>query len=100
VFGLSDANQLVAFAQSKHLGRLAFWSATRDHQCSGATKTYTDNYCSSVLQANWAFSRAFSAYNGGPGAARDTIARTLSVKGRPASHRRQRHRQARRRSLR
>jgi hypothetical protein len=62
VFGLGDASQLVSFAQSKHLGRWALWSATRDQECSGGAKTYAGPTCSSVVQANWAFSHAFVAY--------------------------------------
>jgi hypothetical protein len=64
VFGLSDASQLVSFAQSKHVGRLAFWSATRDQQCPGGAKTYSDPTCSSIIQSSWAFSRAFAPYVG------------------------------------
>jgi chitinase len=64
VFTLSDASKLVSFAQSKNLGRLAFWSATRDRECPGGAQTYSGPSCSSIVQSDWAFSRAFSAYTG------------------------------------
>jgi hypothetical protein len=39
------------------------WSATRDKQCSGGAKPSADASCSSVVQAPFAFSKAFAAYN-------------------------------------
>ena len=33
VFGLDDAQQLVAFAQQHQIGRLSMWSANRDKSC-------------------------------------------------------------------
>jgi hypothetical protein len=61
VFKVEDATQLVAFAKSKGLGRLSMWSATRDKQCPGGAKNYADATCSSILQADSAFSKAFAA---------------------------------------
>ncbi|MFI5798925.1 cellulose binding domain-containing protein [Streptomyces sp. NPDC051677] len=61
VFKVEDASQLVAFAKSKGLGRLSMWSATRDKQCPGGAKNYADATCSSILQADSAFSKAFAA---------------------------------------
>ncbi|MEV5382112.1 cellulose binding domain-containing protein [Streptomyces sp. NPDC052721] len=62
VFKVDDATQLVNFAQSKGLGWLSMWSATRDKQCAGGTKPTADATCSSVAQDPFAFSRAFGAY--------------------------------------
>lgn len=62
IFQVDDATQLVAFAKSKGLGGLSMWSATRDKQCPGGTKPTADATCSSVLQADGAFSKAFAAY--------------------------------------
>ncbi|MEV5143989.1 cellulose binding domain-containing protein [Streptomyces sp. NPDC052727] len=62
VFKVDDATQLVNFAQSKGLGWLSMWSATRDKQCAGGTKPTADATCSSVAQGPFAFSRAFGAY--------------------------------------
>jgi hypothetical protein len=61
VFKVEDASQLVAFAKSKGLGRLSMWSATRDKQCPGGAENYADATCSSILQADSAFSKAFAA---------------------------------------
>ncbi|MER5586910.1 cellulose binding domain-containing protein [Streptomyces asoensis] len=62
VFTVDDATQLVAFAKSKGLGRLSMWSATRDRQCAGGAKSSADATCSSILQSDSAFSKAFAAF--------------------------------------
>lgn len=62
VFTVDDATQLVAFAKSKGLGRLSMWSATRDKQCAGGAKNSADATCSSILQSDYAFSKAFAAF--------------------------------------
>ncbi|WP_314412073.1 glycoside hydrolase family 18 protein [Streptomyces kroppenstedtii] len=62
IFKVEDATQLVKFAESKGLGWLSLWSATRDKQCAGGTKPTADATCSSVLQDANAFSKAFAAY--------------------------------------
>ncbi|MFF4830667.1 cellulose binding domain-containing protein [Streptomyces sp. NPDC001315] len=63
IFKVDDATQLVDFAKSKGLGWLSMWSATRDKQCAGGAKNYADATCSSIVQDDFAFSKAFSAYN-------------------------------------
>ncbi|MCL3996528.1 glycoside hydrolase family 18 protein [Streptomyces lavenduligriseus] len=62
VFKVEDATQLVNFAQSKGLGWLSMWSATRDKSCAGGPKPAADPTCSSVAQDPYAFSKAFGAY--------------------------------------
>jgi hypothetical protein len=62
IFKVDDATQLVAFAKAKGLGPLSMWSATRDKQCAGGAKNYADATCSSIVQADSAFSKAFAAY--------------------------------------
>ncbi|KUO02078.1 glycoside hydrolase family 18 protein [Streptomyces caeruleatus] len=62
IFKVDDATQLVRFAQSKGLGWLSMWSATRDKQCAGGEKPAADATCSSILQEKFAFSKAFAAY--------------------------------------
>ncbi|MGW0872561.1 glycoside hydrolase family 18 protein [Streptomyces sp. NPDC002740] len=62
IFKVEDATQLVAFAKAKGLGPLSMWSATRDKQCAGGAKNYADATCSSIVQADSAFSKAFAAY--------------------------------------
>ncbi|MCX5363358.1 cellulose binding domain-containing protein [Streptomyces sp. NBC_00124] len=63
IFKVDDATQLVNFAKSKGIGWLSMWSATRDKQCSGGAKNYADATCSSIVQDQHAFSKAFAAYN-------------------------------------
>ena len=63
IFTVEDAAQLVAFAKAKGLGRLSMWSATRDKQCPGGAKNSADATCSSIVQDDAAFSKAFGTYN-------------------------------------
>ncbi|MFF1299435.1 MULTISPECIES: cellulose binding domain-containing protein [unclassified Streptomyces] len=63
IFTVDDATQLVNFAKSKGIGWLSMWSATRDKQCAGGAKNYADATCSSIVQDQHAFSKAFAAYN-------------------------------------
>ncbi|CAM5432857.1 Sugar hydrolase OS=Streptomyces griseomycini OX=66895 GN=FHS37_005091 PE=4 SV=1 [Streptomyces griseomycini] len=62
VFEVDDATQLVNFAEAKGLGWLSMWSGTRDRQCPGGTKPSADATCSSILQDEFAFTKAFAAY--------------------------------------
>ncbi|HUN31743.1 MAG TPA: cellulose binding domain-containing protein [Trebonia sp.] len=62
VFTVANAQQLVAFAQSKHLAWLSMWSAGRDNQCSGGAQSYASPTCSSIVQSPFAFSEAFNSY--------------------------------------
>jgi len=62
VFTTADAGQLTDFARTKHLGRLAMWSANRDSQCSGGVKTAVDNLCSGVLQSPNQFASTFGQF--------------------------------------
>jgi hypothetical protein len=60
VFGLSDAQQLITFAQQNHLGELAFWEVTRDaNACQGGLST-----CTNVTQTPYQFSKMFAAFTG------------------------------------
>ncbi len=62
IFTVEDATQLVAFAKAKGLGWLSMWSVTRDRQCPGGVKNQADATCSSILQGDAAFSKAFAAH--------------------------------------
>ncbi|WP_042406973.1 cellulose binding domain-containing protein [Streptacidiphilus carbonis] len=64
VFTVADAQQVAAFASSKHLAWLSMWSATRDKQCSGGAQAWADASCSSIVQSTYAFAKAFGAYTG------------------------------------
>ncbi|MFJ5885815.1 cellulose binding domain-containing protein [Kitasatospora cineracea] len=60
VFNVSDAQQLLAFAQQNHLGELAFWEMTRDaNACTGSLPK-----CTNVPQTPYQFSKLFAAYQG------------------------------------
>ncbi|BAJ26237.1 MULTISPECIES: cellulose binding domain-containing protein [Kitasatospora] len=60
VFNISDAQQLLAFAQQNHLGELAFWEMTRDaNACTGSLPK-----CTNVPQTPYQFSKIFAAYQG------------------------------------
>lgn len=62
VFTVADASQLVEFAASKGIGRLAMWSSTRDRQCPAGAVGHAEPTCSSVLQEPLAFTKAFAAF--------------------------------------
>ncbi|MGP3984691.1 glycoside hydrolase family 18 protein [Streptomyces sp. KR80] len=64
IFKVDDATQLVKFAESKGLGWLSMWSSTRDKQCPGGKQDSAQATCSSILQDELAFTKAFSAYRG------------------------------------
>ena len=59
VFAPGDAERLVAFARSKRMARLGFWSLSRDN-ASCADATAASILCSGLAQADWAFTRAFA----------------------------------------
>jgi hypothetical protein len=58
IFTLSDAQQLVSFAASKHLAWLSMWSAGRDQECSGGAQASAQPTCSSIVQPRFAFMKA------------------------------------------
>ena len=62
VFTVANAQQLVSFAQSKHLAWLSMWSAGRDNECSGGAQSYASPTCSSIVQSPFAFSAALNGY--------------------------------------
>ncbi|MFE9423213.1 cellulose binding domain-containing protein [Kitasatospora sp. NPDC006697] len=60
VFGISDAQQLLAFAQQNHLGELSFWEVTRDgNACTGALFK-----CTNISQTPYQFSKMWAGYTG------------------------------------
>jgi hypothetical protein len=62
IFTVANAQQLVAFAQSKHLAWLSMWSAGRDQECPGGAADFAEPTCSSIAQTPDAFMDAFGAY--------------------------------------
>jgi hypothetical protein len=62
VFTEANAQTLVSFAQSNHLGRLAFWSVDRDQPCGGSASGLPA--CSEISQQPLDFTRIFVQYTG------------------------------------
>jgi len=62
IFTVANAQQLVAFAASKHLAWLSMWSAGRDQECPGGAAGFAEATCSSIVQTPDAFMDAFGAY--------------------------------------
>jgi chitinase len=60
IFSLSNAQQVMTFAQQNNIGLLAFWALERDFQCTQSSSGASDT-CSSVTQAAYAFSNIFKA---------------------------------------
>ncbi|WP_405780584.1 cellulose binding domain-containing protein [Streptomyces sp. NBC_00859] len=60
-FTVDDAKKLADFAKAKGLGRLSMWSGARDKECPGGAKNSADPTCSSVVQDDLAFTKAFAA---------------------------------------
>jgi hypothetical protein len=60
IYNQDDARQLVSFAQTKHLGMLAFWEEGRDaNACNGSLAV-----CTNIPQSPYEFSKIFAAYTG------------------------------------
>jgi hypothetical protein len=62
IFTTQNASELTAYAKQRHIGRLAMWSANRDHPCPGTP--YADNNCSGLGAPDWAFSKIFGTFTG------------------------------------
>jgi hypothetical protein len=62
IFTVANAQQLIAFAASKHLAWLSMWSAGRDHQCPGGAQSSMTPTCSSITQTPNAFMDEFGSY--------------------------------------
>ncbi|HWG27735.1 MAG TPA: chitinase, partial [Actinospica sp.] len=62
VFSASDAQALVGWADSAHLGRLGFWSVDRDQPCTGSVSGLPS--CSEISQNALDFTKIFDSYNG------------------------------------
>ncbi|HEX4788970.1 MAG TPA: carbohydrate binding domain-containing protein [Actinospica sp.] len=62
VFSEADAQSLVSWADTAHLGRLAFWSVDRDQPCSGSVSGLPS--CSEISQNALDFTKIFDSYSG------------------------------------
>jgi hypothetical protein len=59
VFTPGDATQVAGWATRQGIGRLSFWSTTKDRECPGDVNEGDANTCSSVTQTPWEFSGIF-----------------------------------------
>jgi Cellulose binding domain len=62
IFTIANAQQLAAFAASKHLAWLSMWSAGRDTECPGGAQGYAQPTCSSIVQTPDQFMDTLGAY--------------------------------------
>jgi hypothetical protein len=62
IFTLANAQQLEAFAASKHLAWLSIWSAGRDMGCPGGVLGYASPTCSSIASTADQFMQTLGAY--------------------------------------
>ena len=64
IFTLSNAQQVLSFAQSNHIGELAFWEVSRDNgSCAGST--IASDSCSGLSQNNYDFINTFKSFTSG-----------------------------------
>jgi Predicted solute binding protein len=64
VFSLSNASQVLSFAQSNKIGELAFWEVPRDNgNCAGST-TASDS-CSGIAQSPYQFTNLWKPFTSG-----------------------------------
>jgi hypothetical protein len=62
IFTVANAQQLTAFAASKHLAWLSMWSAARDTQCPGGAQGFAQPTCSSIASSTDQFMKTLGAY--------------------------------------
>jgi chitinase len=58
---VSDFQQILAYAQQKHLARFSFWSINRDRPCGGGTDP---DACSGISQQPYDFTKIVAQYQG------------------------------------
>jgi chitinase len=65
-FTKSNAGSLITWANSVHLGRVAFWSVNRDQSCGSSAAVHPDasSTCSGVSQSELDFTKAFLKFTG------------------------------------
>src|SRR2546421_1661729 len=67
IFTKANAQAVVNFANSNGIGRLAFWSVSRDQPCPGGPGGGASPVCSSISQSELDFTRMFTSFSGGGG---------------------------------
>ena len=64
IFSLSNAQQVLTFAQQNTIGELAFWEVPRDNgNCAGSTTASPG--CSGISQSTYAFTNTFKPFTNG-----------------------------------
>jgi hypothetical protein len=64
IFTEADARQVVSFAQSNGIGRLAFWSVDRDQPCPSSVGSGLP-FCTQISQNKLDFTSIFTGFSGG-----------------------------------
>jgi Cellulose binding domain len=62
ILTVANAQQLAAFAASKHLAWLSMWSAARDTECPAGAQSFASPTCSSIAQTPDQFMDTLGAY--------------------------------------
>ena len=70
-FTLADASSVTSWANSNGLGRLAFWSVSRDQACPGGNGGAAQATCSGVAESTGQFTHTFTG--GGSGGPTSTV---------------------------
>lgn len=64
IFSLSNAQEVLTFAQQNHVGELSFWSVSRDNgNCPGLATAR--GICSGIAQSTYEFLNAWKSFTGG-----------------------------------
>lgn len=89
IFGLSDASQLLDFAQSQHIRRISMWSSNRDQPCGPnyANVEIVSTNCSGIDQEAGAFTTTFAPFTAsdGPVQAGASTSTSASAAGSPTA---------------
>ncbi|HTI13472.1 MAG TPA: carbohydrate binding domain-containing protein [Dictyobacter sp.] len=66
IFSEQNAQQLLTFAEQKHIGELSMWVENRDNgSCAGSTRAVET--CSGISQGDYDFSKIFNQFTNGSG---------------------------------
>jgi chitinase len=67
IFSLSNASQVLTFAQQNQIGELSFWAVSRDNgSCPGSTGS--SDTCDGLSQASYAFTNLWKVFSSGASA--------------------------------
>lgn len=60
---IADFQQILTFAESRHLARLTFWAVNRDRSCTSGL-SLADGDCDGITQSEYAFTDLVATYSG------------------------------------